>query len=100
MTDIRRRKLLGAMGASAVAVPVSAVIGTLPSHAQDNPMVDPASAQAQALQYVETSPDAAAVCSGCALYTGDDGAEAGPCGIFPGMNVTAGGWCSAYVAAG
>lgn len=100
MTDIRRRKLLGAMGAGAVAVPVSAVIGTLPSRADDTPMVDPASAQAQALQYVEVSPDSTKLCSGCALYTGAADADAGPCGIFPGMNVAAGGWCSAFVAAG
>lgn len=36
------------------------------------------------------------LCSGCSLYTG--GKEAwGGCAIFPGKQVAADGWCSAYV---
>ena len=33
-------------------------------------------------------------CANCQLYQGGD--EWGGCGIFPGQQVAAGGWCSAY----
>ena len=62
--------------------------------------------QAQALNYVV---DASTVdagkypqysagkdCSNCALYTGAEGSEFGPCSIFPGKLVAAKGWCSVY----
>lgn len=92
MTDITRRKFVTIMGASAVAVPVSAVIGTLPSHAAD--LVDPASDQAVALQYTEVSEVDGSNCSTCTLYQGDD--TAGACPLFAGSQVGAGAWCSAY----
>ena len=73
-------------------------------HAADMPKVDPADAQAKALGYAH---DAASVdtakyanfvagsnCSNCQLYLGGD--EWGGCGIFPGKQVAAQGWCSAY----
>jgi len=94
MTDKTRRKLVTMMGASAVAVPVSALIGTLPSHAADGEMVDPASDQAVALQYVAESATEGQMCSACTLYQGDD--SSGACPLFPGSAVPAGAWCSAY----
>ncbi len=97
MTDLKRRQLMGLMGATAVAIPVSAVIGTLPSHADDTPMVDPSTPQATALQYIEMSDKGEQKCSSCTLYQGAADSEAGPCPLFPGNNVTAAGWCSAYV---
>lgn len=73
--------------------------GEMPVLSEDNP-------QAQALGYVSDSsrvdasryPNHAAdqACSNCALYTGQAGQDAGPCGIFPGRQVSAKGWCSAY----
>jgi len=36
------------------------------------------------------------LCSNCALYTGREGDEWGPCGLFPGKAVNAGGWCNAW----
>lgn len=36
------------------------------------------------------------LCSNCALYTGAEGNEWGPCGLFPGKAVNAGGWCNAW----
>jgi hypothetical protein len=35
-------------------------------------------------------------CSGCALFQGKAGEAWGPCGIFPGKQVNANGWCSAW----
>lgn len=35
-------------------------------------------------------------CANCALYQGKPGAASGPCGIFPGKQVSAKGWCTAY----
>lgn len=92
MTDSSRRKFVTYLGAGAVAVPVSAVIGTLPSHAAD--MVDPASGQAVALQYIEVSEMEGKNCLTCTLYQG--GEKSGMCPLFAGSEVAAEAWCSAY----
>lgn len=97
MTDIKRRKLLSMMGASAAVIPVSALVASLPSHADDAPVVDPASAQAQALQYVSESDKGDQNCGNCTLFTGAEGDAQGPCPLFPGSAVMSAGWCSAYV---
>lgn len=86
------------LAAAAVTAPATLV------HAGDMPQVDPASAQAQALGYVHDAGTvdtakyanftAGANCAGCQLYTG--GEEWGGCGIFPGQQVAANGWCSAF----
>jgi len=98
MTDIKRRKFVTLMGASATVIPVSALVASLPSHAQD--LVDPESAQAKALQYVAESETADQNCANCTLYTGADGEEMGPCPLFPGVTVHAAGHCSAWVPKG
>jgi hypothetical protein len=95
MTDIKRRRFVTMMGAGATVVPLSALVASLPSHAQD--AVDPESAQAQALQYVAKSENAEQMCSNCTLYTGADGDASGPCPLFPGAVVASEGWCSAWV---
>jgi hypothetical protein len=100
MTDITRRKFVSLMGAGAAVVPLSALVASLPSHAQDAPAVDPASAQAQALQYVSESENPEQHCSNCTLYSGAADADMGPCPLFPGSSVMAAGWCSAWVPKG
>lgn len=70
-------------------------------------MVVEADAQAKALGYVAdtTKADgkkfpkhvATQNCANCVLYQGKAGAAAGPCPLFAGKQVTAKGWCSAYV---
>jgi hypothetical protein len=70
------------------------------------PLVDEKDPQAVALGYVNdaTRVDKAKyanyqdgqACSNCSLYQGA-GAEQGPCPLFPGKNVAAKAWCSAYV---
>ena len=97
MTDIKRRKFVSLMGMGAAVVPVSALVASLPSRAADAPAVDPASAQAQALQYVAVSDKEGQDCASCTLYTGAEGEAMGPCPLFPGSSVAAAGWCSAYV---
>jgi len=99
MTDINRRKFVTFLSAGAAVVPLSALITSLPSHAAD-PAVDPTSAQATALQYVAVSEVDGKMCSGCALYSGEEGAEMGGCPLFPGSSVAAEAHCSAFVPKG
>ena len=71
----------------------------------DLPRLDQSEPQAQALAYVNdaTSIDASAqprfqagqACANCSLFLGGDD-QWGPCSIFPGKAVNAGGWCSVY----
>lgn len=98
MSDIKRRQVLKTLGAGAIAIPVTSLIGALPSRAQE--MVDPESSQAQALQYVENSDNPDQNCANCTLYQGEDGSDAGGCSLFPGQQVSSSGWCSAWVAQG
>lgn len=77
------------------------------ARAQAAPMVDEKDAQASALGYVADTTKADAKkytkhtneqkCSGCQLYTGKAGDKGGPCSLFPGKQVAANGWCSAWV---
>ncbi len=94
MVDKKRRQMVSAMGAGVVAVPVAALVTTLPSHAAS--MVDPASAQASALQYVEKSEKPDQMCTNCGLFQGAADAASGPCPLFPGSEVAGEAWCSAY----
>ena len=96
MTDIKRRKFVTMVGASATVIPLGALVASLPSYAQE--LVDPESAQAQALAYLAVSDVEGQNCANCTLYTGAEGEENGPCPLFPGMNVHAEGHCSAWVA--
>jgi len=96
MTDKQRRKFVTIMGASTVAVPVSALVGTLPSYAADAPMVDAASDAAKNWEYVEASAVEGNACMNCALYQGAEGSKSGGCPLFPGMEVNSGAWCKAY----
>ena len=98
MTDIKRRKFVTMLGATATVVPVSALVASLPSHAQD--AVDPESAQAKALQYMSESTVADQNCANCTLYTGAEGEDLGPCPLFPGAMVHSAGHCSAWVPKG
>jgi len=96
MTDKKRRQLVTFMGASTVAIPVSALIGSMPSHADDAPLVDEGSAAAKNWEYVAVSAVEGKNCSNCALYQGDQAAESGPCPLFPGSQVHTTAWCKAH----
>jgi hypothetical protein len=81
------------------AVPAPASTGSLP-------MLDEKEASALALGYVEDAARADKVkfpnfvagsgCSNCGNYLGQSGDPAGGCKIFPGKQVTAKGWCTAW----
>jgi hypothetical protein len=65
------------------------------------PLLDPGSAEAQAVKYVEDAAKASGAaagsrCASCALYQGPEGSTQGPCQIFPGKAVKAAGWCSSW----
>lgn len=80
------------------------VLATSNSFAQ-GAMVAETDAQAAALGYKADGSkadktkypkyDKSQTCSTCALYQGKAG-NAGPCSLFPGKQVTAKGWCSAW----
>ena len=98
MTDMNRRKFNKLLGTGIVAVPLAGVVGTLPSHAADKPLLDPETAQAKALQYMTESDKEGKSCSTCTLYQGAADSEAGPCPLFGENTVSAKAWCSAWVA--
>lgn len=96
MKNFTRRQVLGASAALTVSPLLG--FGSRSAAAADQPKVDPAEPQAQALNYVHESPKPAQNCANCRLYTGAAGQAWGPCTIFPGKQVAAAGWCSAWVA--
>lgn len=93
-----RRSFLCAMGAGAIALPLSTLIRDAALLAAELPKLSLDNPTAKALQYVHESPDAAKLCSGCQLYAGSADADWGPCAIFPGSVVAAGGWCVSWSA--
>jgi len=88
------------VAAPAPAAAPAAAAGPLPA-------LDEKDAQAVALGYVTDASRvdtathknfvAGSACAGCALFQGKAGDTAGPCGIFPGKNVAAKGWCASWV---
>jgi len=98
MTDLSRRKFNKLLGSGMVALPLSGLVATLPSRADDKPMVDPEAANAKALQFMAESDKEGKSCANCTLYQGADGSESGECPLFGGSVVGAKSWCSAWVA--
>lgn len=102
----RRRVLLTGGMATAAALLSRGAVG-----APAGQQLSPEDPQAQALGYVHDAgtvdpakwpkieTPAGQKCSNCALWQGGD-AEWGGCGIFPGKQVAAAGWCNAWVPKG
>ncbi|HEX7370334.1 MAG TPA: high-potential iron-sulfur protein [Rhodanobacteraceae bacterium] len=96
----RRRFLKLAGGVAAAAV----LLGSLPRRAWAAlPHLSAATnATAKAMHYVEDDTKAPPPhkpgqdCSKCAHFQGKAGQPYGPCMIFPGFDVNAKGWCSAF----
>ena len=82
---------LSGVGAGLALIPVcNLAVAQAPAHlATDDP-------QAQALGYVEQTPEAKNHCSNCAQAKGDLAAEWVGCNIFPGKEVKATGWCKVW----
>ncbi len=91
MKNIDRRNFLKLSGGALIGV----TLGSVALRAQAEPL-DPTDATALALKYAHVSPVEGAYCDGCAFIQGEDGKEWRPCAIFPGKEVAAKGWCSAY----
>ena len=87
-----RRQLL----AGASVIPLQSWIGSS-AMASDLPEVESGDPTAVALEYVAESATDGQNCANCQLYTGEEGAELGPCAIFPGKSVRAAGWCKSWV---
>lgn len=72
-------------GAAAAADPIS----------ESDPLAAAMKYKADAAQAAERK-DATATCANCSFYSGKAGDATGPCSIFQGKLVTAGGWCNAW----
>ena len=85
----------------------SLVLGARSAVSAELPMLDSKDPQAVAFGYVVEAGNAdkakftkyvaGQMCANCQLYQGTQGSTSGPCPIFPGKQVVAKGWCSAYV---
>ena len=104
--EFTRRRFLASV---AVAVPAGAVLmNVVTANAADLPILEVTDPSAKALGYVtdaknvdRKSPLAARFvdgqhCANCQLIQGKDGEVHRPCAIFPGKQVAAAGWCSAW----
>ena len=97
---VSRRAFVSRSASMLVAAP--AILGAGIRQAAAADQVDPSDPTATALSYVHdgaesSRSDPSQDCVSCQLYTGEDGAEWGPCALFPGKVVNANGWCSAWV---
>lgn len=101
----RRTFMRNALGTAALvsvgqmAINSSVIASDLPLVAAGDPMgaalgyVDDA-ANADSAKY--TKYEAGQECSKCIFFTGAEGDAIGPCSVFPGKAVKAGGWCSTW----
>jgi hypothetical protein len=100
--DESRRRLLKGVSIGVALAPIAgAALRT--AWAADLPLVAPDDPVAKALQYVPDVSKASAAkpgskCDNCKLYQGAAGAAQGPCQLFPGKAVKAGGWCISWTA--
>jgi hypothetical protein len=96
---LSRRRLLKLTLGTALA-PL-ALVPPRTSRAADQPLLDPRSAEAKAVSYVEDASQAkdagpGNACATCGLYQGASGSAQGGCQLFPGKQVKAAGWCSSW----
>ena len=92
-----RRSIVIALGAGTMALPIVNLLsgGVL---AADTPKLSPDDPTAKSLEYSHESSDSARRCAGCQFFTGAADEEWGPCVIFPGKLVNAGGLCKSWFA--
>jgi len=60
------------------------------------PALDPSDPTAKALGFVTASATPGSRCGNCAQFQGKAGDTTGPCTIFGGKSVPAGGWCKSW----
>lgn len=100
---IKRRGFVKLAAGALAAIPVVSAVADEQAErlSEDDP-------QAVALAYTSDSTlvdssvfpghEPAQTCAGCSLFTVGDAEDWGDCVIFPGKQVSASGWCSAYSA--
>jgi hypothetical protein len=98
--DDERRTLLRRLAIGLSLAPLVA-LESRRAPAAELPLLSESDPAAKALEYVEDASrakdaTAGALCSNCSVYGGADGAAAGPCTLFPGKLVKAGGWCKSW----
>jgi High potential iron-sulfur protein len=98
--DDERRALLRRLALGLTLVPLAG-IQSRRAHAADLPPLSESDPAAKTLDYVEDVSKAkgaqsGSLCSNCSVYSGADGAPAGPCTLFPGKSVKANGWCKSW----
>ena len=108
MANCSRRKLFKIAGAGSLALLLPTFAKMNNAFAQTGEQLDPENAQAKALGYKHDTNevdnaaypthDVSQRCDNCQLAQGV-GKEWIGCALFPGKQVAAGGWCSAWVAA-
>ena len=94
-----RRRFICAGGCAALALPAGLLLARAAA-AQDK--LDPSSPTAAALSYTHDAtqssrPSPDQTCENCLHYSGEAGAEWGPCAIFPDALVARDGWCAGWV---
>jgi hypothetical protein len=102
--NVSRRRFLQFGAYGLMAVPLAGLGWTTAAQASME-QLDPESDTAQALAYTH---DAESTehdqhqegnhCLNCMLYSDPSAQEWGPCAVFPGKQVSANGWCTAWVA--
>jgi len=102
--DRSRRQFLNRLAVASATLPVVVLLGgTRTVRAEEAARMDPEDPMAKALRYVEDAVrsegrvDESALCDNCMHYSGEAGAEYGPCALFQGKLVNAKGWCTAWV---
>jgi high potential iron-sulfur protein len=99
-SDPMHRRLAARLLVGALVAPL-ALLRSRRARAADLPLLDPSSAAARKLEYVSDASQAKAAakgnsCANCGLYQGAYGSKQGPCQLFPGKDVVAGGWCASW----
>ncbi len=96
MKPMTRRQALKLAGGATAIVPLAMVSGRQ-AFAADMVQVDPEDANAKALEFVHARSNPEQQCKNFQLDSGEDGADWGPCNIFPGKVVNEEGWCKSWV---
>jgi len=98
--NVKRRRVVIYTLAGMLPIPIKALLVPTTALAADNRVTED-DAQAKALGYKNDAnqsarPSKDQECANCLHYKGTSG-DSGPCEIFPGKEVAAKGWCSAWV---
>jgi hypothetical protein len=99
--SLSRRRLLQRLALAVSLAPVAAGRLRAALAATDTPLLAVSAPEAQAVKYVEDARAASAAtpgsnCGSCGLYQGASDSTQGPCQLFPGKQVKAAGWCTAW----